>query len=167
MLSNSCFLEWTGNFLPQDPSLSTMPYRSSFPYKLQGGKDWALTVELPFRISWIVRKAATVLLNMPPAACTAGYEPSCDSLWACPVTPKSSTSMLSSIGTAGKVDRRVSQSLTSSERSSVEKNGCKSTRLMKGRRRTVPVRLSCFFNIFTSPVQCRQSDVQAKTDTEA
>lgn len=68
MLSGSCFLECSAKLMLQDPSLTTIPYRSSLPVKLQGGRDCALTVELFFRISWMVLKAATVLLNMPRAA---------------------------------------------------------------------------------------------------
>lgn len=86
MLSSSCFLECSDNLTPQDPiwlSSTTIPYRSSFPFKLQGGKDWALTVELFFRISWMVRNAATVLLKMPPAALPAENDSIFNQAWEC------------------------------------------------------------------------------------
>lgn len=71
MLSGSCCSECSDKLMPKDPiwpSLTTIPYRSLLPFKLQGGKDWALTVELFFRISWMVLKAAKLLLSIPPAA---------------------------------------------------------------------------------------------------
>lgn len=106
--------------------------------KIKGGRENSPWVELPFLISCMVMSAATVFLSMLCSAIASPSRPPLSAVSCSSMAGKTSSTMLS-------------QSFTSSEMSSVMKNGCFKTFSMKGSLSSRPVRLSYFFKILASP----------------
>ena len=120
-------------------ALSCIDWMRSESSKLSGGKEKGLSVELPFLISCIVSKAATVFLKIPsPATVIASFA-------------SFALSASSSAGNTASI--MLSHSFTSFEIKSVVKNGCSNTFWMNGKRRSPPVLLSYFFRIFANPAK--------------